>query len=147
MIPAALLSALPIKDIATGIINGLQQYFPSEQAKQDAIKNTEAAIHQQLMDRAGVIAEIDKAQIEVNKVDAASENIFKSGWRPAIGWICAIGYGYNFLLRPVLSWLSLNADWLEPPQIDSDSLGILAATMLGNGALRTFEKYKGVHRS
>ena len=27
------------------------------------------------------------AQIEVNKVEAASSSVFVSGWRPAIGWI------------------------------------------------------------
>ena len=29
----------------------------------------------------------DLAQIEVNKIEAASSSVFVSGWRPAIGWI------------------------------------------------------------
>ena len=30
------------------------------------------------------------AQIEVNKMEAASGSIFKGGWRPFIGWVCGI---------------------------------------------------------
>jgi hypothetical protein len=29
------------------------------------------------------------AQIEVNKAEAASASLFKGGWRPAVGWVCA----------------------------------------------------------
>jgi hypothetical protein len=31
------------------------------------------------------------AQIEVNKAEAASASLFKGGWRPAVGWVCAHG--------------------------------------------------------
>jgi hypothetical protein len=32
------------------------------------------------------------AQIEVNKAEAASGSLFKGGWRPAVGWICAVAF-------------------------------------------------------
>ena len=35
-------------------------------------------------------------QLEVNKIEAASSNIFVSGWRPFIGWICGVGLGTQF---------------------------------------------------
>lgn len=36
------------------------------------------------------------AQIEVNKIEAAHNSMFVAGWRPAIGWICALGMAGNF---------------------------------------------------
>ena len=32
------------------------------------------------------------AQIELNKVEAQSGSLFKGGWRPAVGWTCAIAF-------------------------------------------------------
>jgi hypothetical protein len=40
------------------------------------------------------------AQIEVNKAEAASGSLFKGGWRPAVGWICAVAFAYHFVLQP-----------------------------------------------
>lgn len=85
------------------------------------------------------------AQIKVNEEEAKSENLFKSGWRPAIGWICVFGLFYNFVLYNILLWtvatfkLSLN-----PPALMSDILMELVFAMLGLGSLRTFEKIKGI---
>ena len=45
------------------------------------------------------------AQIEVNKAEAASGSLFKGGWRPAVGWICAIAFGYHFVLQPLLIFI------------------------------------------
>jgi hypothetical protein len=46
----------------------------------------------------------DLAQIEVNKIEAASSSVFVSGWRPAIGWIGVAAMGYQFLLYPLFQW-------------------------------------------
>ena len=35
--------------------------------------------------------ELSKGQLEVNKVEAASSNMFVAGWRPFIGWVCGLG--------------------------------------------------------
>jgi hypothetical protein len=47
----------------------------------------------------------DLAQIEVNKIEAASSSVFVSGWRPAIGWIGVAAMGYQFLLIRCFSGL------------------------------------------
>ena len=36
-------------------------------------------------EKAQLIAEINKAQLEVNKVEAGSTSLFVSGWRPFVG--------------------------------------------------------------
>lgn len=80
------------------------------------------------------------AQTDVNKVEAASSSVFVAGWRPAIGWVCALAMGYQYLLRPFL--VAFNPA-LAFPGLD-DNLWQLLAGMLGLGGLRTFEKVNGV---
>lgn len=83
------------------------------------------------------------AQIDVNKLDAQG-NWFQRGWRPYIGWVGGVGLSYQFLLQPLLAWLSVNVGWTAPPVLNSDALYGLVAQLLGLGALRTFERIKGV---
>jgi len=33
------------------------------------------------------------AQTETNKIEAATQKLFISGWRPALGWVCVLGKG------------------------------------------------------
>ena len=40
-------------------------------------------------------------QLDINKIEAANANIFVSGWRPAIGWVCALALLYQYLVRPL----------------------------------------------
>lgn len=83
-------------------------------------------------------------QVEVNKAEA-SAGAFRGGWRPAVGWCCALGLFYTFLLRPVLPWVvGLFGANVEPlPAIDQESLMVLLFGMLGLGGLRTFERVRG----
>ena len=83
-------------------------------------------------------------QIEVNKVEAGTD-LFRGGWRPAVGWVCVAGLGYQLVLRPLLPWLvSVWGVQVPPlPPIDTDTLMVLLTGMLGLGGLRTFEKVKG----
>lgn len=85
------------------------------------------------------------AQIDVNKTEAASSSIFVAGWRPAIGWICAGALGYQYLFSPLLWWAATSFQWnvTAPPKLD-DVLWQLLFGMLGMGALRSYDKIKGV---
>lgn len=85
------------------------------------------------------------AQIKVNEEEAKSENLFKSGWRPAIGWICVFGLAYNFVIYNILLWfINIYQLNVTPPALMSDILMELVFALLGLGSLRTFEKIKGV---
>lgn len=95
---------------------------------------------------------IAMGQIEVNKQEAASPDLFRGGWRPSVGWICVFGLGYQFLIQPLLPWIIsvINISFghsipniPELPKIDNESLMILLTGMLGLGGFRTFERIKG----
>jgi len=83
-------------------------------------------------------------QMEVNKVEAASESVFKSGWRPATGWLCVLGFAYMTVVRPILPWaLTLTGTEVPPlPAIDTGEIAAILLGMLGLGGLRSFEKAK-----
>ena len=42
--------------------------------------------------------ELAKAQLEINKVEAAHKSLFVSGWRPAVGWCCVLGMVGNMVI-------------------------------------------------
>lgn len=87
----------------------------------------------------------DAGQVEINKIEAADPSLFKSGWRPAMGWVGVFALSYQFVLRPFLTWLSPELGLVNPPPVlDLGDLLTLLAGMLGLGTLRTVEKTKGV---
>jgi hypothetical protein len=109
-----------------------------------AAEKAKAEMEQQLVTAANQAA---LAQVEVNKIEAAHSSVFVAGWRPSIGWVCAAGLAWAFVLAPITSWalvvLGIRA---ELPAIHTDYLLELVLAMLGIGGLRTFEKLRGVAR-
>lgn len=103
------------------------------------------------MQQKGELAELDAetrlalGQLEVNKTEAASSDPFRGGWRPAVGWTCAFGLAYTFVLRPLLPWIVSVAGGEVPPlpAIESTELYTLLFGLLGLGGMRTFERIKG----
>lgn len=83
-------------------------------------------------------------QIEVNKVEAEAD-LFRGGWRPFVGWVCAVGLAVQFVLSPILTWVSLLFGFgVQFPVLDMSVLLTLLFGMLGLGTLRTKEKLSGI---
>ena len=80
------------------------------------------------------------AQIEVNKVEAASPSLFKGGWRPGAGWVCVIAMANNYVVAP---YIKAVFD-LDLPVLNLGELMPVLFGMLGLGWFRTQEKQKGV---
>jgi hypothetical protein len=94
----------------------------------------------------------DLAQVDINKIEAASSSLFVSGWRPAVGWVGGLGLIYQFLGYPLMQWwwaFGQSYDIIPqgqnpPPDLDVEQLMTLLAGLLGFGGMRSFEKHKGV---
>ena len=133
-----MISAL-IPQIAPILGNVLDRFFPDKEKAAEAQRAIETA----LLENA---AQINLAQIEVNKEEAQHRTIFVAGWRPFIGWVCGIALAWHFVGVPVtiffIAWAG--AEVPELPAFDMNSLMTVLMGMLGLGGLRTFEKMKGL---
>ena len=91
--------------------------------------------------------ELAQAQLAVNKVEASHTSMFVSGWRPAVGWVCCLGLGCNFLFIPVANFiLTITESPITVPALDLSEMMPVLLGMLGLGGLRTYEKTKNVAR-
>ena len=89
------------------------------------------------------IISLNRAQLEVNKVEAGHNNIFVAGWRPFIGWICGLSIAYHFILEPIIQYmLIVNNINFNTPEFDFSQLSTIVMAMLGMSTLRTYEKIK-----
>jgi len=86
-----------------------------------------------------------KAQLEVNRVEAAHSNIFVSGWRPFIGWTCGLGMFGNFITIPFANFvLALLSYEIVIPLVPLETMMPVLMGMLGLGAMRSFEKTRKI---
>jgi len=84
--------------------------------------------------------EIALAQIKVNEADAKG-NWFQSSWRPAIAWVCVLGFLINYLVSPLCAGFGIAI-----PQADTGTMLPVLMGMLGLGGMRTLERLKGKDR-
>ena len=85
---------------------------------------------------------------QLNLLNAQDTSWFNSGWRPALGWVGAIGmfcfFVPQYLLAAVMwTYTCIQANALVPYPINADGLWELVAMLLGGGVLRTVEKANG----
>lgn len=101
------------------------------------------------MQQAGEFKQLDAdlqvmlAQADINKTEAASEGLYKGGWRPAVGWVCVSGLAWTYVVSPLVGWYSAANGYPAPPEIDTFDLLIMLGGMLGFGGMRMFEKIRG----
>ena len=117
-----------------GPVTGLLDKFIEDKDQKNALAHklaTMADEHAQ---------ELAKGQLAVNAVEAAHKSLFVAGWRPFVGWICGVGLLYNVLISQIL------AIWFAVPTVDPSLLTPILMGMLGMGAMRSYEKTKGVQR-
>jgi len=96
--------------------------------------------------------ELMKAQLEINKIDAASGSNFRGGWRPMVGWGCVFAVVIYPIIQVLMPWgiatigVVIGKDPSLLPVLPSipagDNTNLLWA-LLGFGGLRSFDKLKG----
>ena len=126
----------PIGGIVDGLAKGLDELFTSEEEREAAKLKLATLMQQPHM-----------LQAVANIEDAKHRSIFVAGWRPAIGWVAALGLGYQFLILPFAGLINAYAKLpVELPSLAAEQLMSLVMALLGLGGMRTFEKYKGASK-
>ena len=85
-------------------------------------------------------------QVEINKIEAASQSLFVSGGRPFVVWVCAFALAYAAVIEPIARFVAtVGFAYSGPfPVIDTDLTMQVLLGLLGLGAYRSVEKIKGV---
>lgn len=131
-----------LKAIIGPALEGVLRLIPDKNARAEAAEAFENNVLTALV---GLV----QGQLEINKMEAQHQSIFVAGWRPAIGWICGIALGWNYVLSPIIQWVAVanGFDLEQAPRLDTAELTTILLGMLGLGGLRTYEKRLGVARS
>ncbi len=140
---------MAIWDLVAGPIIGIiNKLIPDKAAAAAATAQLQQmAMQGQLADELAQLQATTVNQTDINKVEAANPSLFVAGPRPGILWICALALGYQYLIRPLWTGIAIVAGHPIPtpglPGLD-DNLYQLMWGMLGLGAMRSFDKLKGV---
>jgi hypothetical protein len=126
----------PLGGIVDGLAKGLGDLFTSDEEREAAKLKLATLMQQPHM-----------LQAVANIEGAKHRSIFVAGWRPAIGWIAALGLGYQFLILPFAGLINAYAQLpAELPNLAGEQLMTLVLSLLCLGGMRTFEKYKGASK-
>jgi hypothetical protein len=127
----------PLVEALAPIIGKVLDLIPDPNARAKA----EAEMQANLVKFA---AEQAAQQAQVNAAEAQSSSLWVAGWRPAIGWVCAAAFAWNYVGFPVVAWVAAAIGHAVPlkPVMDGNLME-LTLGMLGLGALRSFDKVKG----
>ena len=128
-----------ISAIMPSVMEVAGRFLPEDREKRAA---AEREIQAKLTDS---LAQVDLAQLGINKVEAAHRSMFVAGWRPFIGWTCGVALMYTYVLQPILVFgLAQSGYLVDLPRMDLGELMPVLMGMLGLGGLRSWEKIKGV---
>ena len=131
-----------LKGVIGPIVDGFLKFIPDKNKRAEAKEQMET---QMLIGMTSLV----QGQLAINAKEAEHGSIFVAGWRPAIGWICGIALGWNFIIQPIGSWLAFlsGTDLVGMPTLNTGELSTILLGMLGLGGLRTYEKRLGVART
>lgn len=140
MIPALLTVLSPI-------IGKVLDRIPNAGEREKARLELELQLKANELEIMKVFSLSDAGQVEINKIEAGSEDKFKSYWRPAMAWICVSAYAWQYVIQPVVLFgVTAFGHPFVAPILDISEMSAVLMGLLGLAGLRSFEKTKGVAR-
>ena len=129
--------------LAKAVMGGLDDLFTSDEERAQAEYRIMKMLGQPHVLQA--IANVEAAK---------STNWFVAGGRPALLWVTAVGLFYQIVLRPIVqniveivdAFIATDLSDVVLVELNEATLTGLVTTLLGLGAMRTWEKMKGVAR-
>jgi Holin of 3TMs, for gene-transfer release len=133
----------PIFDL---IKSGISKVWPDPAAQAEAERKLAEMAQAGLFKQVDVDLQLALAQAATNTAEAQSTSLFRGGWRPYIGWVCGTGLAYQLLVRPIGQMILevCGVRGVTLIALEMETLTTLLFGMLGLGAMRTFEKFKGM---
>lgn len=102
---------------------------------------------------------LQEGQLAINLADAQSGSNFRGGWRPALGWVCALSLGSYYIpqaLAGAVLWVvqCTTVMWaaadigkvvlpVYPVVFDVEEIIGLVVSLLGLAGLRSYDKKQG----
>ena len=114
----------------TALLPLIEKLIPDKDAREKATAELNR------LDQAGEL-QVMLAQIAANRSEGRHASMFVAGWRPMVGWICAVALANNFLIVPYV-------DAVQP--LDMGVMMPILMGMLGLGGMRTWERLSGKER-
>lgn len=123
--------------VVDGLFKGLDNLFTSDEEREQAKLRLQVELQKPHMQQA-----------MISLAEANHPNWFVAGWRPGIGWVCAMCLLYHWLLKDIAKMImvsvGMDAEVIALlPKIDGTAITGLVMALLGMGGLRTYEKMQG----
>ena len=121
-------------------IDLIDKFIPDTDAKNRAKEQWQLRVLE-------IAAQEATQQSQTNTAEAGHTSLFVSGWRPAVGWVCAFSFGWICFGQPLFSWTYVLVTKQPAPVVElpTEMLMTTLLGMLGLGTLRTLEKIRGVN--
>lgn len=121
----------------------LDKIIPDPDARAKAQSELLKAERESELEALRLALSADQMQTAINTQEANHNNLFVSGWRPFIGWVCGVAFAYHFILQPLLAFAIDNSGGnAKLPVFDMQELSTVLMGILGLGGLRTIEKLR-----
>jgi hypothetical protein len=136
--------ALPVLALLPAVISGFGaikdlviKFWPSaeDKAKVDKIRAEIKVIEDEVIDKTREHEE-RLQQLQINLEEAKSEKFWKSGWRPGLGWVCAVGWFIDIICVSIYNFFAPIAKLGIP----TDKLEILMWMTAGLAGIRMIDK-------
>lgn len=125
----------------------LDRLIPDVAEREKAKMELQLRLAEQEGELLKAIVQSDVAQAEINKVEAQSDSLLKSGWRPALAWICVSGFAWTIYM-PLIKWILMAFDIQTPelPSLGGNELMSMTFGLLGLTGARSWEKKQGLSK-
>lgn len=131
---------IPVIDSILGVVKEGLKFIPDPNKRRELEAQAEARIVE-------LMSQSDTNQSKVNEIEAGSGDKFASRWRPFVGWVCAVGMTWAFVIRPIAEFfIAIYKPGLALPDIAVVELTNLLFGMLGMSYIRSVDKRFGVSK-
>jgi hypothetical protein len=98
---------------------------------------------QQEQQQLAAVLSMIQGQMDINKTEAQSTDPLQH-WRGGLGWVCVMGYAWNYVLSGLV--VTVSAALNHPvvvQKMDMSELSTLTLGMLGLGGMHVYQQVKG----